>query len=133
MGCRKDEFLNRFSTLSDLNENPFFLKDMADRLYSYKCSDEAPPNEWIDIVANMKNEKDRTAFSVECCLNDAAFTAKIQTIMVFRKHLPNRILESNIIPVIAYPEACESVLILPSKYWSTEFKEFWSNGFPEEM
>ena len=121
-----------FSTSSALDEDPLILKDMTEKLYSYKYSDERPPKEWSKIVENIKNEKDRTAFSIEYDLSDAKLMAKIQTIMVFRKHLPTRVLEGSVIPVIACPEVCNSVLILPSTYWSNEFKESWLTDFNKE-
>lgn len=114
-----------FSVSPYMDEGPFILMDLVEELYSYKYSDEAPPKEWTEIVENIRNEKDRTSFSVTYRWQDAEFAAKMQTIMVFRKHLPTGILKGSILPVIACPEACDSVLVLPSKYWSTEFTQAW--------
>ena len=77
------------------------------------------------IVENIRNEKDRTAFSVECKTDSTKLTAKMQTIMVYRKHLPTRTLIGSVLPIIACPEECDSVIILPSNYWSNDFKESW--------
>ena len=98
---------------------------LAQALFSYKYSKNAPPEDWREIVENIRNEKDRTAFCIEGCVVDTRFTAKIQTIMVFRKHLPTHTLKSGVIPVIACPEKCDSVLILPSEYWTRAFREAW--------
>lgn len=114
-----------YATSAVTEENPLALGDMAEALFSYKYSKKTPPEEWREIVENIKNEKDRMAFSVAGRSGDAEFEAKIRTIMVFRKHLPTRVIKSGVIPVIACPEMCDSVLILPSQYWSEEFKEDW--------
>ena len=114
-----------FSTSPVMDENPYVLMDVVDKLYSYKYSDKAPPTEWIEIVENIRDEKDRTSFSFSCCSHGTEFVAKMQTIMIFRKHLPTGILKSGILPVIACPEVCGSALVLPSEYWSGEFTEVW--------
>jgi hypothetical protein len=114
-----------YSTASDIDNNPLLLKDTIEEIYSYKYSNEDPPNKLVEIVENIRNEKDRTAFSVECQTDSTKLVAKMQTIMVYRKHLPMRILMGSILPVIACPEECDSVIILPSEYWSNEFKESW--------
>ncbi len=114
-----------FSAEKEVDENPLLLRETIEKLYSYKYNGDTPPNEWNEIVENIKNEKDRTALSFECCSGDIKIMAKMQTIMVFRKHLPTGILEGSVLPIIACPEVCDSVLILPSKYWSEEFKEYW--------
>ncbi|MBQ3005584.1 MAG: hypothetical protein IJD88_06595 [Clostridia bacterium] len=114
-----------YSATSDTDENPLLLKDIVEKIYSYKYSNEDPPNELIEIVENIRNEKDRTAFSVECYMDSAKLLAKMQTIMVYRKHLPTRILKGSVLPVIACPKKCDSVLILPSEYWSNEFIRSW--------
>jgi len=114
-----------YSTAPDVDENPLLLKDTIEEIYSYKYSNKNPPKEWVKIVENIRNEKDRTAFSVECKTDSTKLTAKMQTIMVYRKHLPTRTLIGSVLPIIACPEECDSVIILPSKYWSNDFKESW--------
>lgn len=114
-----------YSASAAIDEEPVALGALAEKLYSYKYSKAAPPEEWREIVENIRNEKDRTAFCIEGSLENTRFTAKIQTIMVFRKHLPTRILRSGVIPVIACPGKCDSVLILPSEYWTRAFREAW--------
>lgn len=114
-----------YSASAAIDEVPEALGELAKTLFSYKYSKAAPPEEWREIVENIRNEKDRTAFCIDGFVEDARFTAKIQTIMVFRKHLPTHILKSGVIPVIACPEKCNSVLILPSEFWTKEFKEAW--------
>lgn len=114
-----------YSASAVVEEAPAALGALAETLFSYKYSKAAPPEEWREIVENIQNEKDRTAFCIEGSLENTRFTAKIQTIMVFRKHLPTRILKSGVIPVIACPEKCDSALILPAEYWTRGFREAW--------
>ncbi len=114
-----------YSDSTDIDENPLLFKETIEEIYSYKYSDRNPPSEWAEIVENIRNEKERIAFSIDCASNDKKVTAKMQVIMVYRKHLPTRILQGRIIPVIACPDLCDSVLILPSEYWTDEFKLNW--------
>lgn len=114
-----------YSTASEADENPLLLKDRIEEIYSYKYSDDTPPEQWKEVVENIRNEKDRTAFSIECNSDSTKIVAKMQTIMIFRKHLPTGVLYGSILPVIACPDACDSVIVLPSEYWSDEFKEHW--------
>ncbi|MBQ8001525.1 MAG: hypothetical protein IJ298_10090 [Ruminococcus sp.] len=114
-----------YSTSFEVDENPLLLKDTIEEIYSYKYSDENPPEQWKDIVENIRNEKDRSILSFACSYDNARIDARMQTLMIFRKHLPTGILSGNVLPIIACPDACDSVIVLPSEYWSDEFKEFW--------
>lgn len=49
-----------YSTDSQADENPLILKGTAEELYSYKYIDMTPPDEWAEIVANIKDERERT-------------------------------------------------------------------------
>lgn len=114
-----------YSTAPIIDENPLLLRETIEKIYSYKYSNEKPPVELREIVQNIRNEKDRTAFSIECFSGSTKIAAKMQTIMVYRKHLPTSILQGGVLPIIACPESCDSVLVLPSSYWSNEFTESW--------
>ncbi len=114
-----------YSTSLKADENPLLLRETIDEIYSYKYSDEVPPAQWAEIVDNIRNEKDRTAFTIECGEGDSEIKAKMQTIMVFRKHLPTGILQGRVLPVIACPDVCDSAIVLPSEYWSEDFKLAW--------
>ncbi len=46
------------------------------------------------------------------------------TIMVHRKHLPDRFLAQNFFPLLVHPEA-RSALIVPSRYWSEDILSAW--------
>lgn len=116
-----------YSTLPEAQENPLFLKDTVEEIYSYKYSDKEPPKEWKELVENIRNEKDRTAYYFDCYSDNVKLTAKMQTIMVYRKHLPNRFLQENVLPIIACENICDSVIVLPSEFWSDEFKTWWIN------
>lgn len=108
-----------------IDENPLMLKNTVERVYSYKYSADTPPEEWAEMVANIKDERDRTSFFFDCVSESHTIKAKMQTLMVYRKHLPTRILQGHVLPIIACPDICDSVLILPQEYWSKEFTMQW--------
>lgn len=39
------------------------------------------------------------------------------------------VLRGSVLPIIACPDVCDSVLIFPSEYWSEEFKTGWGTDF----
>lgn len=45
----------------------------------------------------------------------------MQTIVVFRRYLPNSVIRGNVLPIIAAPNDCESAMILPYKLWTKTF------------
>lgn len=47
--------------------------------------------------------------------------------MIFRKLLPKRKLCGGLIPVLAMAEK-ETVMILPKRYWTEQFKDMWIQG-----
>lgn len=44
-----------------------------------------------------------------------------------RENCPGNCLQGRVYPIIAAPEISDSVLILPQKYWTEEFRT-WKNG-----
>ena len=48
---------------------------------------------------------------------DLIFTS----VPIFRRDLPGRKVDGRIVPIIAKPDTCQNVYILPKKYWSTRY------------
>lgn len=46
------------------------------------------------------------------------------SLLVVRKHLPNRILSRNCFPVVAHPEI-KSIAMLPDRFWPRQMADYW--------
>ncbi len=114
-----------YSTDLAVDKNPLLLADTVEQIYSYKYSTDTPPEEIANIVSNIQDEKDSTPFFLDCVSGNCKVRAKMQVVMVYRKHLPSGILHSSVFPIIAAPDICDSVLILPKAYWTKEFEAYW--------
>lgn len=106
------------------DENPIALKHMANKLFSYKNTDDSP-EELKKITDAITGELERLyniPLPPSFCNNQASY---FSTIMVFRKHLPNRRLDGSIFPVLCNPQELKSSIILPSRYWTKDFKRLF--------
>lgn len=109
-----------------VDENPLLLRDLAEQLYAYKGQrPQDVPEEWRQIARALTDEYDRSAFSFTITPEDTAVNVRFLANMVFRNHIPCGVLRSSLLPVLAVPDKCRSILILPKKYWSKEFKAAW--------
>lgn len=117
-----------YSTDSYVNENPDILRKFAKKLFSYK---EMPldvvPELLREVVAIIKDERSRQSVDIHLQMDDGhEITITFMTMMVFRKYLPSHKLNGSLIPIMAYPQKCRSVMIVPKKYWSESFiKQYW--------
>ncbi|MBE6902921.1 MAG: hypothetical protein E7478_10620 [Ruminococcaceae bacterium] len=50
-------------------------------------------------------------------------------LMIFRKQLPANILKGQLLPIIAAPEHCDTIIVLPEYYWTKAFKKAWKSDF----
>ena len=107
--------------------NPWVLRQFASTLFYYKDKPEQDtPQELREIVAVIRDEMDRSSFSFRASSGDSpAMDMTFLALMIFRKHLPKRTLKGSIVPIIAAPEYCKSVMILPKKYWTKALIEDW--------
>lgn len=117
-----------YSTDIGIDKNPILLQKLAENIYFYKNSEQEPPKEWKKMVECIKDEEDRQPFSFNSTVDGYTFKTEMRALMIFRKHIPKRVLTDSIFPIIAAPGRCESVLILPSKYWGEKFKTAWRFG-----
>lgn len=114
-----------YSTDPAIECDPLLLQEVSLALYSYKNSDEKPPEEWKEMVRVIEDERDRTVFSFDCPMKSGTFWATMQPMMVFRRHLPGRVLKGGLLPILACPAKCQSILILPKEYWTENFTNAW--------
>ena len=115
-----------WSSDEKISENPLFLRDLAGQLYAYKGRPAQDiPEEWREIARVITDEYDRSAFSFSVNGGDTPMQMYFIANMVFRNHIPCGLLRSSLLPVLAVLDQCRSVLILPKRYWSKEFKSAW--------
>ncbi len=109
--------------------DPTYLLGLCDILFMYKDRDpENIPSEWQDIAAKITAEKGDCYSSVSTVLNNKPVKAYFNANMIFRNLLPEARLQGRILPVLAIPGKCVSVLVLPHEYWSKSFKKAWIKG-----
>ena len=108
-----------------VQENPDLLKAVAEKIYSYKNVDlEQVPEQWREFARITTDEEDYADFRFTICLEGRNIDIHFLPVMVHRKLIPKKKLCGSLLPVLADYE-CRSVLILPKKYWSKEFKKAW--------
>lgn len=99
------------------------ITDEHERLYNIKLPDikDIKPGVFIQTIMNrLYNIKLPDSIDIK---PDVFFT----TIMIYRKYLPGRKLSGSIFPVITNPKNLQSAMILPQKYWSSVFVDFFKN------
>lgn len=117
-----------------INANPFLLEDIAHYIYSFKGIPDSAPEELREIVRVVADEYERM-FNVPVPVKAVPFEGKEQvaaeyyenaevlftTAFVFRKYVPGKALKGRVVPVLAKPGECKSIMILPGNYWTDSF------------
>ena len=117
-----------YSTDPYIEENSDILEEAAHAIYQYKDVPlDVVPEEWRELARVVTDERDRSGFTLSTERN--AHTVKIHFLptMIFRKLLPRRKLCGSFLPIITAPD-CDSVMILPKRYWTKEFRASWIRG-----
>ncbi len=104
--------------------SPEDLLNLADELYAYKSSNDAP-NEWRVVVASIRDEHQAPLNWKLPPRKEEAYDIFYTALMFFRQHLPKQRLIGSIFPIIAAPEHCKSILVLPKRYWTKEMKQYY--------
>jgi len=115
-----------FSTNGYYDENPYELGKLATKLFSYKGTDGAPEN-IKKITDSITDEYDRLYNIKLPDSMDIKSNVFFTTLMIYRKHLPDRKLSGSVFPLITSPENLQSAMILPQKYWTSVFVDFFKN------
>ena len=119
-----------YSAEDAVSGNPLMLKRMGAYLYHFKNdAEEYPDSEFKNIINVIRDEYDRSSFKFRPLCGEELGDMYFTSIMVFRKHLPRRVLNGGIIPVIAAPDKCGAVMILPKRYWTKTFRKAWLEHF----
>ncbi len=118
-----------YTTDSAANADPTILNGLAHKLFSYKDMDpEDVPEEWREAARIITDEMDRSQFKCTVPGPDGPVEVMGVAVMVFREYLPEKTIIGRTIPILALPGQCDSVLIVPKKYWSKDFIKAWVNG-----
>lgn len=109
-------------------ENPMILRIFSHYLYGYKGKEPEEIPEWLrPAVAAITDELDRSRVVIKAgAEDDFDMNITLQAVLVFREHLPKTMLDGGILPIIAAPDECESVMILPRSLWANELIKDWS-------
>ncbi len=104
---------------------PTELHEVAHKVFSYKGTAPADP-ELKALAELVTDEADR---SMKFALPKVFSRKDIQmsTFMVFRKHIPNGVLNMKMFPVLIHP-ATAAVMIVPFEFWPIEMIMMWKQG-----
>lgn len=117
-----------YSTSITAAENPYILANTGMMLYSYKNQGDVP-EEWREIVDVITDEYDPTPFAFLVPTKSGAnIDMHFLPAMIFRKLIPSGVVKSSIVPILALPDKCKSIMILPKRYWTKAFKKAWLNN-----
>ncbi len=116
-----------YSTHEAAQSDPLLLKNFARMLYSYKTYEGGyVPQQLKEVADGLRDEYSRSSFDITPFEElGNSLPLSFRSIMVFRKHLPTRKLSCPIFPVLAAPDHCGSIIILPKKYWTKAFTKAW--------
>ena len=111
-----------FSTDVYFDEHPYELLAIAEKLFSYKDTTNAPHDikKIVDVISNERE----TVFNVK--LPHSVTDGKevfFTTAMMVRKHLPQNRLTDSIFPILALPEQLETCILVPKHYWPETFTQ----------
>lgn len=113
-----------YSMCPPYDTDPEAMLCVADELYDYKGTNEAP-EEWKELVAQITDEHSFTFQQPVPVLSEQGGELIYTPLMFFRQHLPGERLIGSIFPILAAPDRCQSVMVLPKWYWTKEMKEFY--------
>ena len=105
------------------------LESTASLLMKYKnIKEENIPETLREITAAITDELDRSVFRFNAEYNGRRARLIFVPAMIFREDIPSVVLRKRFLPILAVPEYCRSILVLPKKYWSKGFTAFWNSG-----
>ena len=113
------------------SEDPYFearpheLRAIADKIYQLKSTKPDDPEEQL-VAAHVSNEMDRNmGWQLPGLLTDK--NVRAASFMIFRKHIPNGMLEATTFPLLIHP-ATAAVLIVPVAFWPVSMTALWRQG-----
>lgn len=107
--------------------NPEYMIPFAHYLFMCKRKEPSEIPEWIaDAVNVVRGETNRSRIIITSDDDENYhMNLTLQSVMVFRSHLFKMRLGGAVVPIVAAPEKCSSVLMLPYWFWGKEFEDYW--------
>jgi hypothetical protein len=101
------------------------LENIATALYDLKGRKNVDKEVslFAEVITDQMTALFNTPIPKSITMNKAVYYT---TIMVHRKHLPLKYLNSGWFPLLVSPHKTKSSMILPSRYWSEDLVELWS-------
>ena len=118
-----------YSTHPIAEKYPEFLENLGSEMYYYKGkSEEEIPESLRNVVRIITDEHNRSSIDFNLRMPNPEnpdemienIDVHFRTVMIFRKDIPNRVLQGSFLPVLVAP-SFSSVLILPKEYWTAPF------------
>lgn len=104
-----------FSTDPYFDANEHKLQEIASSIYRLKGT--APDNpKQKEIADRITKESERALYWTVPKELTGGYDVKGSTMMIFRKHLPNYLLENSVMPLLIHSSTNAS-MIVPSQYW----------------
>lgn len=117
-----------YSTDPYIEEHPDILEETAHAIYQYKDVPlDLVPEKWRELARVVTDERDRSGFTLSTERDGHTASIRFLPTMIFRKLLPRRKLIGSLLPIITSPD-CNSVMVLPKRYWTKEFMSAWVQG-----
>lgn len=114
-----------YSDDTHFDSRPQELRAIADQIYQLKRTEPEDHEERL-VAARVTNEMDRSmGWQLPDLLTDK--NVRSAAFMVFRKHIPNGILQAAVFPVLVHP-ATAAVMIVPVAFWPVSLTTMWRQG-----
>ncbi len=110
---------------TDFDDAPAALRDTVDAIRKLTPdSDDPQVRAFAEYVADDKARALKVSVPYWIGANERLFHA---TFIVVRKHLPDGVLSQNLVPLLINPARTNAVTALPSRYWSPEMLDYWTD------
>jgi hypothetical protein len=119
-----------YSTAPAIEADPERLAQIAHQLFALKGGQFEHPQE--QAYGDMLAKETERAMGIEIPRPIAdGLTIRSTTVMIHRKHLPGRVLQGKLIPVLVHPQS-NAIMIVPSRTWPEDFAASWQLNYPVE-
>jgi hypothetical protein len=119
-----------YSTDTYFDSRPHELELISDKICSFKETNPTDP-ELNEVARLITDEMDRSmGFTLPRVFSDKEI--KWATFMVFRQHIPNRVLSHDLFPILTHPST-QAVMMVPCKFWPIELLTAWKKALEKKL
>ena len=115
-----------FSTDPIFEKNPQELISVARMIYDGKECEGDIPKDLSEAIYSVRLERDRDSYTFSIIVLGKKVSFTLATVLVFRDHIPKKVLNGELLPILYAPRRCESVIILPKEYWTKNITKLFS-------